>query len=86
MEEGVEGSNGRPTRMGRKNKLSKQEMMEKSNYILELSKDTVTKGGEGRLLCRLIARRIKRMGLRISIPPDYLSIPKWSGRRHSHLH
>ena len=26
--------------------------MEKSNYILELSKDTVTKGGEGRLLCR----------------------------------
>ena len=40
---------------------------------MELSKDTVTKGGEGRLLCRLIARGKKGMGLRISIPPDFLS-------------
>ena len=73
VEEGVEGSNGRPTGMGVRNKLSKQAMMENSSHILELSKDTVTKGGEGRLLCRLIARKRKRMGLRISIPPDYLS-------------
>ena len=60
--EGMEGSDGRPTGMGGRNKLSKQKMIEDSSHILELSKDTVTKGGDGRLLCTLVAKRRKKWG------------------------
>jgi hypothetical protein len=54
------GSDGRPTGMGGRNKISKQELIERASHLIELSIDKVTKGGDGRLTSVIVARRSKR--------------------------
>ena len=37
--------------------MSREELIRNATHILELSVDEVTKGGEGELICKIVAKR-----------------------------
>ena len=68
----MKGSDGRPTGMGGRNKISKQELIDRASHLIELSIDKVIKGGDGRLTSVIAAKKSKRAKERTVVVPDYL--------------
>ena len=81
-------SDGRPTGMGGRNTINRAELIEKASHILELSRDKITRGGEGRLKCQLMARREKKARERQVNMPYYLreDWAKWRGGDFSYIY
>ena len=60
---------GYPTGMGGRNKISRVLLLNGATHLVELSRDTITKKGEGKLVCEVICKRkIKAITVEEKIP------------------
>ena len=71
--EGHPGSSGRPTGMGGRNTVSREDLITRASHLIELSIDKVTKGGEGTLTSVITERRKMKASERTTVAPRYLS-------------
>ena len=67
------GSNGRPTGMGGRNTIDRDDLIERASHLIELSVDKVTRGGEGTLTSVVMERKKKKAMERVTVAPRYLS-------------
>ena len=71
--DGQPGSSGRPTGMGGRNSVSREDLIARASHLIELSIDKVTKGGEGNLTSVIMERRKMKAMERKAVAPRYLS-------------
>jgi hypothetical protein len=83
-----EKDGNRPQGMGGSVLIGKEEFIEQASHLLELSVDKVTKGGEGKLTCKLMARRNNTACERAIKIPDYLKREWacWGGGDFTHIY
>jgi len=77
----------RPKGMGGSTLLSSSELTLNASHLLELSVDEVTKGGEGDLICKVIAKRRNKAIERKAKIPRYLTREwaSWDGCAFTHI-
>ena len=78
----------RPQGMGGSVLIGRKEYIEQASHLLELSVDKVTEGGEGKLTCKLMARRENRAFERTVKILHYLSRgwACWGGGDFTHIY
>ena len=73
----------RPQGMGGSVLIGRKEYIDQVTHLLELSVDKVTRGGEGKLTCKLVARR--KDSENSELPEEGMGVLGWGGL-YSHLH
>ena len=77
----------RPKGMGGSTLFGRNEFLNHASHLLELSVDKVTEGGEGEIICKIMARRRNKAIERQVKIPGYLSKEwaSWDGEEFSHI-